>query len=40
MDKNEYKSIFDAIKAHTEKEVELLGDAKVKQDKDKEKDKR
>lgn len=30
MDKNEYKKIFDAVKAHTGKEVEFLGDAKGK----------
>src|SRR5229473_1197210 len=37
MDKNEYQKIFDAVKAHTGKEVEFLGDAKEKQKKDKEK---
>jgi hypothetical protein len=30
MDKGDYKKIFDAVKAHTGKEVELLGDAKDK----------
>jgi hypothetical protein len=30
MDKNEYKKIFDAVKVHTGKEVEFLGDAKRK----------
>jgi len=30
MDKNEYKKIFDAVKVHTGKEVEFLGDAKGK----------
>jgi hypothetical protein len=30
MDKNEYKKIFEAVKAHTGKEVEFLGDAKGK----------
>lgn len=47
MDKNDYKKIFDAVKAHTGKEVEFLGGAKEKskkdnkkpKDKDKEKDK-
>jgi hypothetical protein len=28
MDKKEYKNIFDAVKTHTGKEVEFLGDAK------------
>jgi hypothetical protein len=38
MDKKEYKSIFDAVKTHTGKEVEFLGDAgKAKKDKDKDK---
>ena len=40
MDKNEYKQIFEAVKTHTGKEVEFLGDAKVKQDKEKEKAKK
>lgn len=30
MDKNEYKKIFEAVKLHTGKEVEFLGDAKGK----------
>jgi hypothetical protein len=30
MDKNEYKKIFDAIKTHTGKDVEFVGDAKEK----------
>jgi hypothetical protein len=30
MDKNEYKKIFDAVKTHTGKDVEFLGDAKDK----------
>ena len=34
MDKNEYKKIFDAVKAHTGKEVEFVGDAKNKANKD------
>jgi hypothetical protein len=42
MDKKEYKNIFDAVKTHTGKEVEFLGDAKDKSkkehnDKDKQK---
>jgi hypothetical protein len=37
MDKNEYKNIFDAVKTHTGKEVEFLGDAKVKQEKERDK---
>ena len=41
MDKNEYAKIFEAIKAHTGKEVEFLGDAaKSKAEKDKDKDKK
>lgn len=39
MDKNEYQKIFDAVKTHTGKEVEFLGDAKEKQNKDKDKEK-
>jgi hypothetical protein len=36
MDKNEYKHIFEAIKTHTGKDVEILGDAKkAKKEKDK-----
>lgn len=31
MDKKEYRQIMDAVKTHTSKEVELLGDAKAKQ---------
>ena len=34
MDKNEYQKIFDAVKTHTGKEVEFLGDAKAKQKKE------
>lgn len=30
VDKNEYKKIFDAIKTHTGKDVEFVGDAKEK----------
>ena len=30
MDKNEYKKIFEAVKLHTGKEVEFIGDAKGK----------
>jgi hypothetical protein len=30
MDKNEYKKIFEAVKTHTGKDVEFLGDAKDK----------
>ena len=38
MDKNDYKTILDAVKAHSGKEVELLADAgKAKKDKDKDK---
>jgi hypothetical protein len=39
MDKKEYKNIFEAVKTHTGKEVEFLGDAKDKSKKDQEKDK-
>ncbi len=40
MDKKEYKKIFDAVKTHTGKEVEFLGDAgKAKKEKKKEKEK-
>lgn len=36
MDKKEYKNIFDAVKAHTGKEVDFLGDAgKAKKDENK-----
>jgi hypothetical protein len=37
MDKKEYKNIFDAVKTHTGKEVEFLGDAQetAKKEKDK-----
>ena len=31
MDKGDYKKIFEAVKAHTGKEVEMLGDAKDKE---------
>lgn len=34
MDKNDYKKIFDAVKTHTGKEVEFMGDAKEKAKKD------
>src|SRR5215475_16116343 len=34
MDKNEYQKIFEAVKRHTGKEVEFLGDAKEKQRKE------
>jgi hypothetical protein len=37
MDKNEYKKIFEAVKAHTGKEVEFLGDAGKEKDKKKDK---
>jgi hypothetical protein len=41
MDKNEYKAIFDAVKTHTGKEVQFLGDAgKKEKQKDKDKDKK
>lgn len=33
MDKNEYKKIFDAVKAHTGKEVEFVGETKSKANK-------
>jgi hypothetical protein len=39
MDKNDYKNIFEAIKTHTNKEVEFLGDAKEKSKKEESKDK-
>jgi hypothetical protein len=35
MDKKEYKNIFDAVKTHTGKSVEFLGDAKNKAKKEK-----
>jgi hypothetical protein len=38
MDKGEYQKIFDAVKTHTGKEVEFLGDAKDKAKKDTGKD--
>ena len=34
MDKGDYKKIFEAVKAHTGKEVEFIGDAKEKSKKD------
>ena len=40
MDKNEYQKIFEAVKTHTGKEVEFLGDAKEKQKKEQDKEKR
>lgn len=39
MDKNDYKKIFDAVKTHTGKEVEFLGDANDKSKKEHGKDK-
>ena len=39
MDKNEYQKIFDAVKTHTGKEVEFLGDAKEKQKREQDKKK-
>lgn len=39
MDKNDYKKIFEAVKTHTGKEVEFLGDDKDKAKKDKAKSK-
>jgi hypothetical protein len=39
MDKHEYQKIFEAVKTHTGKEVEFLGDAKEKSKKDQDKDK-
>lgn len=38
MDKGDYKKIFEAVKAHTGKEVEMLGDADDKAKKDKKKE--
>jgi hypothetical protein len=38
MDKKEYKSIFDAVKTHTGKEVQFLGEDKAKKEKGKDKD--
>ena len=38
MDKGDYKKIFEAVKAHTGKEVEMLGDANDKAKKDKKKE--
>jgi len=35
MDKKEYKNIFEAVKTHTGKEVEFLGDAPDKSKKEK-----
>jgi hypothetical protein len=37
MDKKEYKNIFEAVKTHTGKEVEFLGDAKDKSKKEQKK---
>jgi hypothetical protein len=37
MDKNEYKKIFEAIKTHTGKDVDFLGDAAKTKEKDKDK---
>jgi hypothetical protein len=34
MDKGDYKKIFEAVKTHTGKDVEMLGDAKEKSKKD------
>jgi hypothetical protein len=39
MDKNEYKKIFAAVKAHTGKDVQFIGEAGKNKDKDKNKDK-
>lgn len=39
MDKNDYKKIFEAVKTHTGKDVELLGDEKDKSKKQVSKDK-
>jgi hypothetical protein len=39
MDKNDYKRIFEAVKTHTGKEVEFLGDANDKSKKEERKDK-
>jgi hypothetical protein len=38
MDKKEYKNIFDAVKTHTGKEVQFLGEDKAKKEKGKDKD--
>jgi hypothetical protein len=38
MDKKEYKNIFEAVKAHTGKEVQFLGEDKAKKEKGKDKD--
>lgn len=38
MDKGDYKKIFEAVKAHTGKDVEMLGDANDQAKKDKKKD--
>jgi hypothetical protein len=35
MDKGEYKKVLDAVKAHTRKDLEFLGDAKEKSKKEK-----
>ena len=34
MDKKEYKRIFEAVKTHTGKEVEFVGDAKTQSEKE------
>jgi hypothetical protein len=39
LDKHEYQHIFEAVKAHTGKEVEFFGDAKGKSNKEEKKDK-
>lgn len=39
LDKHEYQHIFEAVKTHTGKEVEFLGDAKGKSNKEEKKDK-
>lgn len=39
MDKHEYQKIFEAVKTHTGREVEFLGDAKEKSKKDSKKEK-
>jgi hypothetical protein len=39
LDKHEYQHIFEAVKTHTGKEVEVLGDTKSKSNKEEKKDK-
>lgn len=38
MDKNDYKKIFEAVKTHTDKDVEMIGDANDKSKNDQKKD--